>query len=115
MEISRLEMAPGALAEYYDWMKAASDGDRLVYWIGDLQFDRQIEISETDVMRAADRLNVAQLNAVASRILADSKAGDLQLTQKKLTESVYEYRATRRREAYGSSTSVLPNDQLVLA
>jgi hypothetical protein len=115
MEITRLDMAPGALAEYYDWLKASKDGDRLVYWIGDLQFDRQIDIPASDVLRATDRLNVAQLNAVASRILADSKTGDLQLTQKKLSESVYEYRATRRRQAFGSSTSVLPNDQLVNA
>jgi hypothetical protein len=113
MEITRLDMAPGALAEYYDWLKAANDGDRLVYWTGDLRFDRQVATSETDLLWPPDHLNVAQLNAVASRILADSKTGELRLTQKKLSEGVYEYRATRRRQTYGSSTSVLPYDQFV--
>jgi hypothetical protein len=117
MQITRLDMAPGALSDYYDWMKAANSGDVLIYWTGDLQFDRQVVISDNDVMRAADRQNIAQLNAVASRIFVDAKLGQLHLTQRKVSETVYEYRAARRRQSYGSSsvTSVLPNDQLVLA
>ncbi|SDK45416.1 hypothetical protein [Bradyrhizobium ottawaense] len=111
-----LEVGPGALSEYYDWMKDAAQGDVLVYWSGDLQFDRQVVIPDGDALRTADRQRITALNVVAERVLEDAEDGLLCLTQKRLGASVYEYRATRRRQSFGSSeTSVLPNEQLVTA
>jgi hypothetical protein len=111
-----LEVGPGALSEYYDWMKDAAQGDVLVYWSGDLQFDRQVVVPEGDVMRAADRQRITALNVVADRILEDAEDGLLHLTQFRVGTSFYEYRATRRRQSFGGSeTSVLPNEQLVPA
>ena len=111
-----LEVGPGALSEYYDWMKDAAQGDVLVYWSGDLQYDRQVVIPDGDVMRAADRQRITALNVVAERVLEDAENGLLCLTQKRLGSSIYEYRATRRRQSFGTAvTSVLPNEQLLPA
>jgi len=111
-----LEVGPGALSEYYDWMKDAAQGDVLVYWQGDLQFDRQVTIPEGDVLRTADRQRITALNVVADRVLEDAEDGHLLLTQLRIGTSLFEYRATRRRQSFGKSeTSVLPNEQLVPA
>jgi hypothetical protein len=110
-----LEVSPGALSDYYDWLKAASAGDVLVYWQGDLQYDRQVVIPESDVMRGNDRLRLSTLNVLADRILEDAAAGDLLLTQKRIGTNIFEYRATRRRRDYGSAKSKAPNEHLVLA
>lgn len=111
-----LEVGPGALSEYYDWMKDAAQGDVLIYWSGDLQYDRQVVIPEWDVMRAAERQRITALNVVADRVLEDAKDSLLHLTQQRLGSNLFEYRATRRRQSFGvSETSVLPNEQLVPA
>jgi hypothetical protein len=115
MERTVLDVAVGALSDYYDWMQAAAHGDVLIYWTGDLQYDRQVEVPENDVMRAADRQRVIMLNMVADRASKDAKQGLLHLTQRRISGGVFEYRATRRRQLLGKSTLVQPNDQLVLA
>ena len=101
-----LEVDPGALGDYYDWLKDAASGDALVYWQGDLQYDRQVVIPETDILRTAERQRIAMLNVVADRVFKDAKAGELSLTQFRVGESVYEYRATRRRQSYPGQTHV---------
>lgn len=115
MERTLLDIAPGALSEYYDWLKASSTGDVLVYWIGDLQFDRSVELPETDVMLGAQRLRIAALNVVAERIYDDAKEGLLTLTQKRIDQNVFEYRATRRRTVQSKPVSEIRNDNLILA
>ncbi|WP_316207504.1 hypothetical protein [Bradyrhizobium sp. SZCCHNR3118] len=114
-ETTVLDISPGALSDYYDWLKQAAAGDVLVYWRGDLQHDRQIAIPETDVLRTIDRMNYAQLNVIADRIHKDAKDGQLLLTQKKLGWGRYEYRATRRRQLFGKAAVEAPNDDLVTA
>ncbi|UPT95482.1 hypothetical protein J4G48_0040725 [Bradyrhizobium barranii subsp. apii] len=115
MERIVLEVGPGALADYYDWLKQSAAGDVLVYWQGDLQFDRQVVVPETDVLRNAERLRITTLNVLADRVLEDAADGQLLLTQKRIGTSLFEYRATRRRQIYGSSFADAPNDDLVLA
>jgi len=111
-----LEVGPGALAEYYDWMKDAAHGDVLVYWQGDLQYDRQVVVEPANVLRAAERTRVKALNFVADRVLAHAKDGLLHLTQLRIGTSIFEYRATRRRLSSGKTTvSELRNDNLLPA
>ena len=111
-----LEVGPGALAEYYDWLKDAAPGDVLVYWQGDLQFDRQVVVPAEDVLRSAERTRVLALNFVADRVLADAKDGLLHLTQLRIGTNIFEYRATRRRVSGGKPTvSEIRNDNLVPA
>jgi hypothetical protein len=109
-----LEIASGALGDYYDWLQGAANGDVLVYWHGSLQYDRQVVIAETDVMRTEDRERIRSLNMVADRVLKDAKSGSVLLTQLRLGEGIYEYRATRRRQSFGV-TPVVNHDNLVLA
>jgi hypothetical protein len=113
MERTVLDVAVGALSDYYDWMQGSAHGDVLIYWTGDLQFDRQVEIPENDVLRTADRQRVTMLNVVADRVSKDAKQGLLYLTQRRISGGVFEYRATRRRQLSGKSPVL--NDQLVLA
>jgi hypothetical protein len=115
MQRTILEVSPGALSDYYDWLKAAAAGDVLVYWQGDLQYDRQVVIPESDVLRGNDRLRIATLNVLADRVMVDAKEGHLHLTQRRIGTNIFEYRATRRRQDYGSAKSKAPNDELVLA
>ena len=100
MSTTTLEVSAGALSDYDDWMKASRHGDLLVYWRGDLQFDRSVEIAESDIARTEERKAINTLNAVADRIRRDAKDGQLTLTQRRLGESNYEYRATRIRIEY---------------
>jgi hypothetical protein len=111
-----LEIGPGAIAEYYDWIKDAANGDVLVYWQGDLQYDRQIKVPVDDVLRSSERSRIEALNFVASRVLQDTKHGLLHLTQLRIGENLFEYRATRRRISGGQPTvSGIRNDNLVTA
>lgn len=116
MKRTVLEVGPGALSEYYDWIKDAANGDVLVYWQGDLQYDRQVVVPADDVLRSALRTRVQALNFVADRILKDSKEGLLHLTQLRVGTNLFEYRATRRRISGGKPTvSETRNDNLVSA
>lgn len=114
---SVLEMAPGALSEYYDWIKSAAHGDTLVYWVGDLQFERQIVISPSDLLRKNRRDEISSLNVLASRLHDDAKAGLVKLTQKRLDWGVFEYRAHRFRTEHPGQKqgSGIRNDNLVPA
>jgi hypothetical protein len=109
-----LEVAAGAVSDYYDWLKQAPAGDVLVYWVGDLQHDRGIEIPETDVLRGDRRLQISTLNVIADRVREDADDGLLTLTQKRLATNVFEYRATRRRQVF-ITKEPQRNDDLVLA
>lgn len=112
-----LEVEPGALAEYYEWMKLAEAGDVLVYWTGDLQFDRQVVLPNTYPVSSVEMEQFNTLNILADRIHEDAKDGNLYLTQKRLDFGVYEYRATRRRQVYGFThpSQKVKNDDLALA
>jgi hypothetical protein len=111
-----LEIGPGALAEYYDWMKGAADGDVLVYWQGDLQYDRQVVVSADDVLRSTERARISALHFVADRAFKDSKQGLLHLTQLRIGANLFEYRATRRRVSGSKTTgSDIRNDNFVPA
>jgi hypothetical protein len=112
-QVTQLEMSPGALPEYYDWLKEAKHGETIVYWQGDLQYDRQVVIPAHDVMRAADRLRLNSLNVVADRVREDADNGLLLLTQKRLGFAVYEYRATRVRQTFSKAKH--PNEALLTA
>jgi hypothetical protein len=110
-----LEVGPGALSDYYDWLKQAAAGDVLIYWSGDLQYDRQVVVHEADVLRTQDRERIFALNIIAERVLTDAKDGQILLTQKRLGQSVYEYRATRRTQFHLIRPAQAPNDTLVPA
>jgi hypothetical protein len=112
--VTRLDVAPGVLAEYYDWVKGSQHGDVLVYWTGDLQFDRSVAVPFDDVMRSQERLQITSLNIMASRVLDDAKDGLITLTQKRLGQNQFEYRATRVRRSYGTEANAR-NDNLVTA
>lgn len=93
-----LNVEPGVLEEYDEWMKGSQHGDSIIYWIGDLQFDRGVTIAENDLLRDGQRKQISSLNALANRIWSDAKLKRLILTQRRIGESVFEYRATRRRD-----------------
>ncbi|TXM69627.1 hypothetical protein [Methylobacterium sp. WL120] len=95
MRLTELEAGAGALAEYYDWFKDARTGDVLVYWTGDLQFDR--DPTNFPEMDAEQRDSIGVIEGIATRVMKDAREGYLILNQRKLGESRYEYRATRRR------------------
>ena len=114
---SVLEVDVGALGDYYDWLQDAAKGDTLVYWRGDLQYDRQVVISPNDLMRTTERQRIGMLNVIADRVFKDAKSGELSLTQFRIGEGIYEYRAQRRRQSYPGQPSLadIPNDLHVLA
>lgn len=114
---TELSIEAGAIGEYYEWLKAAKNGDVLVYWVGDLQFDRSQIINPADLMRANERLQVQILDTIATRVFDDAKAGELRLTQKRLGDNTFEYRATRFRYNYPGEKqgSGVRNDSLVPA
>jgi hypothetical protein len=95
MRLMELEAGAGALAEYYDWFKDARTGDVLVYWNGDLQFDR--DPTNHPDLDDEQKLQIAVTDSLAKRILSDASDGYLVLSQQKIAESRYRYKATRRR------------------
>ena len=109
-----LEPGAGSLSAYYEWFADAEHGAVLVYWTGDLQYDRQVEIDENDVLRTIERMERDALDITAKRIGKDANDGHLILTQKRLGVSVYEYRATRVRAA-ANDRARKSNDNLVPA
>jgi hypothetical protein len=94
-ETSRLFVGAGALTDYFDWLKKSKHGDILIYHEGDLQFDRFSPEGE-DARSEAARTR-GSLNAIANNVRADAKAGNIRLTQRRIGESKFEYRATRIR------------------
>lgn len=109
-----LDVAPGVLSDYYDWIKTSKSGDVLIYWVGSLHADRQIKIPENDILRTPDRQRIEQLNIIADRVFKDAKDGHIVLTQRRLKDGVYEYRATRHRMFLYRTHEMSPNDHLVL-
>jgi len=97
MKRTDLDVGPGALLEYEDWLKRARHGDVLVYWVGDLQNDRQETFDDHDPSQEVRRKQIGALGFLADRIKSDARRKDVALTQKRLGEGRYEYRATRTR------------------
>ena len=95
-----LEAGAGSLAEFYEWLHRSGHGDVLVYWTGDLQYDRQVQVDPTDPEAHEKQMTVSALNAVADAVLRANAAGFLELTQKRHDVGVYEYRATRLRAGF---------------
>lgn len=94
-QVTRLFPEQGMLTQYYDWFKRAKHGEVLVYWTGDLQFDRDTgNYPEAD---AAQDILCKSLSGVADAILRDASKKGVILTQKRLGPSNYEYRATRNK------------------
>jgi hypothetical protein len=84
----------GALAEYTEWFGGSRAGDVVVYYRGDLQFDRDPD--NFPGLDAAQMLQMSGLSALADAVRRDAGAGYLILNQRKIGESNYEYLATRR-------------------
>jgi hypothetical protein len=117
VERTELEAVPGILSAYDDWMQDAKHGDMVVYWRGDLQYDRQVVVSDDDPDRAEKRKMLFALNVLANRIVDDAKAGRVALTQRRLGYSTFEYRALRIRDVHRINNAItrLRNDNLVPA
>lgn len=95
MKRTVLDVGPGALADYYDWFKKAHAGDVLIYWTGDLRFDRDVENLPPGHTAEQER-DTLSLDALASRIGKDSDDGSLHLLQRRLGDNNYQYLAVRR-------------------
>jgi hypothetical protein len=95
MRLLELEAGAGALAEYYDWFRDARTGDVLIYWNGDLQFDR--DPNNFPELDDEQKDQIAVTDALAKRILSDAGDGYLVLSQRKISENRYRYQAARRR------------------
>lgn len=98
--MTRLEVGPGQLADYYEWFRLARNGETLVYHEGDLAFDR---LPASFSMEVGGEPPATPLSIMANRIQADAKEGFLRLTQRRMAESRYEYRATRVRHSFEPS------------
>lgn len=96
-ERESLYPGPGMIADYHSWMDNAHHGDILIYHVGDLQYDRQAVYDENDPAQKVAWGNTILLNAVADSIAYEQRMGKVSLTQRRIDESVYEYRATRLR------------------
>lgn len=101
-----LDVAPGALADYYEWFRSAKPGAVLVYWTGDLAYDRDLGNFD-DTSDEGVRQRVKALDALASRIASDASDGYLHLLQKRIALSVYEYRAVRRQTVAEASKQLM--------
>lgn len=84
----------GALAEYIEWFGGSRLGDAVIYYRGDLSFDR--DPANFPDLDQEGRDALAGIGALADSVLRDAKAGYLVLNQRKVGESNYEYIATRR-------------------
>lgn len=84
----------GALAEYTEWFGGSRLGDVVAYYRGDLRFDRDPDNFPELDQEGRERL--AGIGALADSVMRDVEAGYLVLSQKRLAENLYEYRATRR-------------------
>lgn len=112
-----LDAGAGALADYYDWQHDAHHGDVVVYWIGDLQTERQYMGQADDPQFERKMLRSMVANSLADRILADQKKGIVTLLQKRLGDHQYEYWAVRLGQPGGGTGCqkvVEPNASLCL-
>lgn len=74
--------------DFRDAMIEAAPGTAIVYATGDLAFER-----------AAHRISIAsELDQLAKMVYAHHERGDVCLTQKRVKENVFEYRATKCAE-----------------
>lgn len=95
-----LDNGPGCLMDYYEWFQKAAHGAILIYWTGDLRYDRDPDNCPADEL-GARRSGILALDQLARRILADAADGALVLLQRRIEDNVYEYRALRRRVGQG--------------
>lgn len=98
MARSILTPTQGALVAYDEWLEQSRHGDVLVYYTGDLQFDRDQPMpDEYDDSQRPELVRLTVINAIADRIRVDAGIQRVALTQRKIRESHYEYMATRLR------------------
>lgn len=97
--ITTLQLTNGALSAYAEWFETESrHGDTLVYFTGDLNAERLKELpSEDDKAKTAERVRLILVDAIADRVKVDAINGFLALTQRRLGDHSYQYRATRLR------------------
>jgi hypothetical protein len=99
-----LEALPSAEDLYENWLDDAAAGDRAVYWTGNLSRDRlrflhpngqpahkDIAVDECS-FSATDALHLSEL---ADRVALDAAAGLVTMTQRRVSEGVYQYLAVR--------------------
>lgn len=104
---TRLDPGPGCLMDYYEWFQKARHGEALVYWTGDLRFDRDPDNCPPDQLGAREPA-IRALDQLAQRIWKDAADGALVLVQKRLGDNVFEYRALRRRRDETGATVPSP-------
>lgn len=99
MATTTLRHDKGAVALYDDWFEQARHGDVMVYFTGDLMAAR-------DTLEAVDINDPAQeetfrtltlVDTIAVRAASEAKLGLVALTQQRMGENNYRYRATRIR------------------
>jgi hypothetical protein len=73
--------------QFQETFSRVEPGTVIVYAVGDLGFSRQIVKAE----------GWAELEATADLTMAMARAGEVELSQKKLGPHNYEYRAVKRR------------------
>jgi len=75
-----------SINDFVPWLKTAQPDETVVYYVGDLAYDREF----------GDQEHYRNINAVANAAYAASENKEVCLTQKRLEKYRYEYRATRR-------------------
>ena len=94
MEVSEICSGAGSLAEFYEWMDESTKGDRLVYHVGDLMFDRN---SDHFPNASPDqKRDIEALNSLAIRVLAHVREGKVRAFQRRVKENVSEYLVEKR-------------------
>jgi len=94
-EPTKLHIGPSGLSDYYEWFRKAQHGDTLIYWVGDLQFDRDPQNAPDATEEQVQVLKT--LNTIATRIVKDAGDKGLALFQRRIAYGIFEYRAVRLR------------------
>lgn len=94
-EPTNLHIGPSGLSDYYEWFRTAQHGDVLVYWTGDLQFDRDPQNAPDSTEEQIQVLKT--LDTIATRIVKDAGDKGLALFQRRIAFGIFEYRAVRLR------------------
>lgn len=94
-----LDLTDKAVLAYTTWFERDSrHGDTLVYFTGDLAYERSLPIpDEDDLSRKDEYVRLVVLDALAARIKVDALNNELALTQRRVALNTFEYRATRLR------------------
>lgn len=105
-----------SLTEFIEWLQRAKTGDVCVYYVGDLQYDRQVEVSDDEPAAEAKRAQVRALNALANAIMRMQQERNIILMQKRVGPSQWEYWAVRINGGQKPVRKEFkPRDQLLVA